>query len=275
MLDRSTEWRQGGLLTFESSLELGLFKNEATDHSAVVISHDCDIPNDKEESIEVIIGKKLIAVDTSLVAAKNIRRIHLRYRSSAPNQELFIELQRPGHRSVKKENFVTTAKLDSNFELPIDEKRTLKQWLAARYGRPAFPNEFENRFGNNKKFEEKLIKILKPLNAYLIGLFFDLGEERFTELASGNPYFLRIFIVYESVHGLVARQIAEECASSIKELFYKFYGTPDMATDLVLENCFAVADINFSLADIRKSDQWRLEYISLREVPAAPYLSIG
>jgi hypothetical protein len=29
--------------------------------------------------------------------------------------------------------------------------------------------------GNNKKFEEKLIKILKPLNAYLIGLFFDLG----------------------------------------------------------------------------------------------------
>lgn len=116
---------------------------------------------------------------------------------------------------------------------------------------------------------------MKPLNAYLIGLFFDLGEERFTELDLGNPYFLQIFIVYENVHGLIARQIAEDCALEIKELFARFFGTPDTATELVLENCFAVADINFSLADIRKSDQWRLDYISLRETPAAPYLSIG
>lgn len=26
-----------------------------------------------------------------------------------------------------------------------DAKRALKQWLAARYGRPAFPNAFEER----------------------------------------------------------------------------------------------------------------------------------
>lgn len=105
MLDRDTEWRQGGLLTFDSSLQLGLFENEATDFCAVVISHDCDIPSDKEELIEVILGKKLVAVDASLTAAKNIRRIHLRYRRSDPNAELFIELQRSGHRSIKKENF--------------------------------------------------------------------------------------------------------------------------------------------------------------------------
>lgn len=124
MLDRGTKWRQGGLLTFESSLQLGLFENETTDFCAVVISHDCDIPSDKEELIEVIIGKKLAAVDASLTAAKNIRRLHIRYRSCDPNQELFIELQRSGNRSIKKENFVKSAKLDSNFELPIDEKKS-------------------------------------------------------------------------------------------------------------------------------------------------------
>lgn len=53
MLDRGTKWRQGGLLTFESSLQLGLFENETTDFCAVVISHDCDIPSDREELIEV------------------------------------------------------------------------------------------------------------------------------------------------------------------------------------------------------------------------------
>ena len=39
-------------------------------------------------------------------------------------------------------------------------------------------------------------------------MFFDLGEERFVELSIGIPYFLRIFIVYESIHGPIARQEA-------------------------------------------------------------------
>jgi len=270
MVKRGTEWRQGSLLTFESSVELGLFENDAIDSCAVVISHDCDIPNEKEESIEVIIGKKIAAVDANFTAAKNIRRIHLCYRVSHSSQNFFVELQRFPHRFIRKEEF-ESAKRDSNFEFSISEKGILKQWLAARYARPAFPDEFQNRI-SSKKFEEKLIKILKPVNAYLIGLFFDLGEERSTELELGSPYYLRIFLVYESIQALQAREAVEKSALEISELFTKFFGEPEKATEIVLENCLAVADVNFSLSDIRKSDQWRLDYISLRETPPAPYL---
>jgi len=251
-----------------------LFHQSAREKCVIVISHDCDLPHEKEEEVDIIVGTKIPTVDSNYTAARNVRCLHLSYRNEASSESVCIELQHSGRKSVAKWDFANIAKLEAN--LPSDEKRTLKQWLAARYGRPAFPNEFENRLQNNKKFHEKLIKLLKPINKHLIGIFFDLGEERLTELPAGTPYCLRMSLTYKSIDGPIAREATKDCAISITNLFHSAYGTPNVATNLVLESCEAVADTLFSLADLQRVDQWwRYDYISLQESPAPPLLALG
>ncbi len=70
-------------------------------------------------------------------------------------------------------------------------------------------------------------------------------------------------------------KLLKNCAVNIQKLFHETFGTPSHATELILESCEAVADTLFSLADIRKVDQWRLEYISLRENPHGDFFPVG
>ena len=160
-----------------------------------------------------------------------------------------------------------------------NEKRGLKQWLAARYGRPAFPNAFEKRLRKQirkKSVENNIAKILEPASTHLIGLFFDLGDERSRELPENEPYFLSISVVYDATDcGQTARKAAEEIAKELTTLFHRSYGAPELTKEIALEKCNAVADTHLTLADLRKVDQWRVEYISLRENPAGDFLAAG
>jgi hypothetical protein len=106
-----------------------------------------------------------------------------------------------------------------------------------------------------------------------VALFFDLGEERAIDLKDGDPYFLSISVVYDAIEGGPnARASAEKVADGLRTLFEQAYGTVDTATEIALDACNAVADTSITLADLRKVDQWRLEYISLREDPAGDFL---
>ena len=64
MLTRDTDWRQGDLLTQDAAAKLTAMKGAVGEtHRIVVITHDCDLPNDGETSVEVIV--------TDVVAAAN------------------------------------------------------------------------------------------------------------------------------------------------------------------------------------------------------------
>ncbi len=275
MLPRNTEWRQGSVLTLDSSYEFGLFEKTISDKCIVVISHDCDLPNENEEHVEVILGLIVASAEPSYSHAKNIRRLHLTYANNQSSLPVYIELTHPQRRLISKTQFARNARLDTQLVLPPEEKRVLKQWLAARYGRPAFPNAFEDRLRKDKKFEQKLADKLKPYENHLIGIFFDLGEERSTELPPGTPYFLGISMVYNAEGGSISREEVEQCASSITALFHNTFGPPHTATEIALESCLAIADTHFSAADIRKVDQWRVDYISLRKNPLGSFLAAG
>ena len=68
---------------------------------------------------------------------------------------------------------------------------------------------------------------------------------------------------------------SERVASQLRELFEKNYGKPDVATEIALDACEAVADTRLTLADLRRVDQWRLEYISLRDDDQGDFLPVG
>lgn len=138
MLGRDTEWRQGNLLTDEAAHALELVKVTGSSSRVVVISHDCDLPNDIEEFVEVIIGSLVEAPNPMLANARNPRRLQIKFASQS-GEELHVELHHANRREVSKAEFAKFAAGNPDFTLLTDEKRALKQWLAARYGRPAFP----------------------------------------------------------------------------------------------------------------------------------------
>lgn len=281
MLGRDSAWRQGDLLADEAAASLGLVAAGDEVHRAVVISHDCDLPHDGEPFVEVIIANLVVKdpkPDPNLSYAKNPRRLHLTY-EQAGGIPLVLELRHTERQWVEKERFRGVKRQGSSAILPADAKRALKQWLAARYGRPAFPNSFEDRLRKKvgkRTVDQQIGKILEPDSRHLVGLFFDLGELRDAEAPSDEPYVLSISVVYDSIDGgPVARHAAERVASSLQELFYRSYGSPEVATEIALEACEAVSDTHLTLADLRKVDQWRLEYISLRDGEGGDFLATG
>lgn len=279
-MTRDTDWRQGDLLTQETAAKLTSLNSAVGEtHRVVVITHDCDLPNGSETSVEVIVADVVSAPDAQLSYAKNPRKLHLGYELT-DGRSVVVELRHAERRIVPKVEFEKQAARDDHASLPIGGKRALKQWLAARYGRPAFPNAFEKRLrkvvSKNTSVERRIGKILAPEAKHLVGLFFDLGEQRSAEVPAGEPYALSISVVYDATEGgAQARHSAEMIAGQLRELFEQAYGKPDTATDIAIDACEAVADTSITLADLRRVDQWRLEYISLNDHDHGDFLPIG
>ena len=229
MLPRDTEWRQGDLLTPDAAGALGLVK--ATDGAcrAIIITHDCDLPHEGELFVELIVAEQVAKLDPQLSYAKNPRRLHLTY-EGAGAAPLILELRHSDRRSVPKSDFAERAVKDGGLSLPVEAKRALKLWLAARYGRPAFPNKLEERLrkrSGGRTVEQQIAKILEPDAKHLRALFFDLGEQRGAEAAEGEPYGLSISVVYDANEGgSEARGAAQGVASQLRELFERAYGKP-------------------------------------------------
>ncbi|WP_265300510.1 hypothetical protein [Verminephrobacter eiseniae] len=72
-----------------------------------------------------------------------------------------------------------------------------------------------------------------------------------------------------------ARESAEKVAHQLRGLFEQAYGKPDAATDVAPDACEAVADTSITLADLRRVDQWRLEYIRLGDDDHGDFLPVG
>ena len=248
---------------------LGLLNASEVGRRAIVITHDCDLAHDGELFVEVIVGKVVEEPDPQLSHCRNPRRLHLTWEGSDVAKPLTLELQHINRSIVQKTDFDAKARRDDAHALPENEKRIMKQWLAARYGRAAFPNEFERRLrekSGTKTVEKQIARILEPEAKHLIGLFFDFGDQRNREAAEDKPYCLSVSVVYDANEGASrARESAERVAEKLRALFDKAYGTPNVATKIALDACEAVADTEMTLADLRRLDQWRLEYISLQD----------
>jgi len=80
MHQKEASWRQGSLITQESSRKLGLFEKDSLDKYIIIISHDCDLLNDNEDNVEVIISNIVTKADPAYAKARHVRRSHLSYK---------------------------------------------------------------------------------------------------------------------------------------------------------------------------------------------------
>src|SRR3954447_794189 len=142
---RQTPWRQGQLLSDEALK--ALLGKEPPD-AAIVISHDCDLAQSPEHEplVELIVGRIVEKFDGNYTHAKNARRLHL---PIGVDGAVILDLTATQKIPVPKEA-LAAFQPDSSLRPSSTASATLQQWLALRYRRAAFPDEFDRRLSATK-----------------------------------------------------------------------------------------------------------------------------
>ena len=194
---RDTPWRQGHVLPDNGAKALGLLSEAAHTKIAIVVSHDCDLAQDPsvEPFVEVIVGRRIEAADGNFSYAKNARRLHLTF--SGGSEHFTVELLARLKIAIKKGQLVEYEPVETT-KLTVAEHTILQRWLAARYGRAAFPDEFDKRL-EETGLRDRLGKILRSSGSSISAIYFDVdyGETVFRSGAR-DPYTLSIYLLYST-----------------------------------------------------------------------------
>lgn len=266
-------WRQGHILSAESVKKLNLTHQKSSDDTVVlIISHDCDLAQlaDIEPHCEIIAGIPIEHVNGDLANAKNVRRLHLTFSAGetklaaefiATDKALLTKAALAGHEPATK------------IRLTPDEHFTLQTWLAVRYRRAAFADEFDKRIKNKKtKFYEKFVKIIKATETNLIAVYFDVdaGAE-VVRVGSDDTYTLAVYLVYNVAEDPAkAEPVAKSAAQALTDLFTKCFFVGGKWQDIELRLCREISEDAMTIFQSRLLRQWHFDYLSLREEPQGP-----
>jgi hypothetical protein len=267
--DRKTPWRQGHALTNETAVALGLVPEKAVATAIVmVVSHDCDITQDPEiePTIEVIIGARVGVADGNLTHAKNPRRLHLA--CTANGSAMCIELRATSKLEIPKDCFAGHLP-NAGLEVAPNDLSILQRWLAARYRRAAFPDEFEDRL-RKTGVGERIKKIVEPLGTHLVAIFFDVDEGKEVERKGPDDrYLLGVDLLYSTESDPVAAlSAAERAASAISAAFRERCFIAGKAwQEIELLRCEPISDEAMPYATSTQLKRWNADYLSLRAEP--------
>lgn len=247
-------------------MALGLANRvNSQDTRVVVVSHDCDLANDDlkaEPDVEVIAGRA-IAANGSFMWGKSPRTLHLGFQRAGT--EVAIELLNSEKQRVAKIALAAFAP-DPAFSLDARGLSVLRSWLASRYRRAAFPDQFVDRLRAHK-LDAKIEAIMKTHGALVSEVYFDVDKGQLLDRADGNPYDLRIVVacVAGATPDVFAGE-AEAIEGKIDEAFRKklFDENSSQWTDISLVGCVAMNEDDLPLSRVRVLLPWRLEYLSLK-----------
>jgi hypothetical protein len=268
---RNSSWRQGDIVSASDLCRLVESPRENDTTVGIVVSHDCDLAAsaEKEPFVELISASviKRLGQDSN---AKTARRLHIQYATDA--EPACYQL------SANQKFFVPKAKLFEltpapNSRLYAEGRRILQRWLAARYDRSAFPENFESRLrqrptATGKSLVESIALALDDAGQHVRALLFDVdrGEEcERTEMS--DSYRLGIVVLYVgNPEDDIACEKAQEVVAKLEKLFDGIHG-------IVLDYCDAVSDAVLSVQEATQLKEWRLEYLSFRTQPIGPTMS--
>ena len=209
---------------------------------------------------------------TSYTNAKNVRCLQIEYRSGTTT--VTVELKATAKKIVEKK---TLANYEPCADMKLDASghSNLQTWLAARYRRAAFPEEFDNRL-KTAKLHQKIEKAMQRTGENIIAIFFDVdqGEERHRE-GPDDMYELGVYLLYDtSQNESEARTSAEKAANEITAAFEKALQDEKSKAwkQINLIYCEPMSDQAMTYAQSRLLKQWRLEYMSLKDTPAQPMI---
>ena len=273
---RKTPWRQGHLLSSESVVALGLPISQSGSRSVgIMISHDCDLAQDAktELNVEIIIGRLIDSANGNYSHSKNPRCLHLS--CTGGTDHAAVELFATEKHCIPKEgaNGLATHVPNEKLLLTPKEVMILQHWLAARYRRSAFPDEFDRRLDSETKLRDALVKILRPTSTHIRAVFLDVdeGEERQRE-GENDCYVLSIFLLYSTETDPAAAEKAAKLAAQAIEKVFKSKCCSDGRTWKWIElvECLPISDSAMTYKQSQEFKRWQGDHISLRSDPPHP-----
>jgi hypothetical protein len=269
---RDTPWRQGHILPEAAMAHFQLRNVEAPEDSfCIVVSHDCDLANgiEQEPNLEVIVGRRIAKADGTYTHSKNARRLHLEFQHG----KTIVA----GELDAAKKVLISKAELarffpEDSFILDPLGRNILRRWLAARYRRSAFPDEFERRLSDSG-LKDRIAKIMAHHGAWVRAIFFDLdGGQELERRTAHELYVLDMYLVYTSEDD-PDRALAEATAAAhaIEAAFSSKLNKQKKGWELIeLRGCTPISDAAMAIKQANELKEWRLEHLSLRGDPAQP-----
>lgn len=255
---RANGWRQGAIAQRSGNLiiERACGVDFGGDGIWIVVTQDCDIVHDSLENepyVEVLYARLLEnEPDGNFVYARNPRRLHIAIKDNGA--ERFCECKSSQRFLVAKELLANVPPAEEVM-IPHDEIEVLRNWLAARYKRSAFPDEFMNRLG---KATKRIRKLLSKSHHALSGIYVALNTKE--ELDGTREYELAIYGAYLAGYAQDAAKVAE--AESVVN---------DLA--IAINDCDGICVVDhltrpedkISLDDLRYLERWEFDYLSFKD----------
>lgn len=272
--NRDTPWRQGHLLGVDAIDALRLRHALHPEQTVVAVAtHDCDLAQDPEwePRIEVVVGC-LADKDGNCTHAKNARRLHVEFAGDAAFWAEFDAVTKVSIDKLALSQYEPRA----NASLTPENRSIFQMWLASRYRRSAFADEFERRLTKETKLAEKIAKAVKPFGELIVGVFFDVdGGEEVTRDGPDDTYTLDIIILHAADPDFMAAEAsAQKAAAAIKKAFTEKLFDPRMQWQHIeLHSCEVISESVLSYREFKQLKRWRLEHISLAADPQQPVLA--
>ncbi|MGJ7535875.1 MULTISPECIES: hypothetical protein [unclassified Variovorax] len=274
--NRDTPWRQGHLLGKDAIEALGLHHAAALDQTLVVVaSHDCDLAQtpEGEPVVEVVVGRLVADRDGNCTHAKNARKLHVEFAGAVVFWTEFEATAKIYVDKLKLNEFIPRP----DAHLSKENHAIFQMWLASRYRRSAFPDEFERRLTAKEfKLHEKIAKAVKPHGELIVGVFFDVDEgAEITREGPDDTYTLDIIILHSADPDFeAAEKGAETAAKAIEKAFNdKLFDPTKTWQHIELRSCDLVSESVLTYQQFKQLKRWRLEHISLAAEPPQSVLA--
>lgn len=257
---RDTPWRQGQVLDATAATALGLQNSVGAGATiVVVISHDCDLAIDNlvvEPHVEVIVGRQVLVANGNCTWGKAPRTLHIPMLHQG--SEIIVELVATAKHTVQKSDL---AQSDPDLSFSLDGRglKVLRSWLSARYDRSAFSDVFVERM-KETKLDIKLAKILEPRSDLISSINFEIDEGILYERPAGEPYALRIVLVYAP--GTDPDAAANAADSVVEEIETLCQERLKSGAEILLKGCMAISEDDMPISRAKVLMQWRLEHMT-------------
>ncbi|MGH8773222.1 MAG: hypothetical protein ACREV2_18900, partial [Burkholderiales bacterium] len=283
---RNTPWRQGQFLAADTVTAFGLELEALSEEvAAVVISHDCDLAqrSDIEPTVEIIVGRFIEGrVNGNFTHCKNPRRLHVE--CSGGTKTVVVDLEARRRCTLNKDSADGLAPGLADYSpcaargMTAKERKTLQLWLAARYHRSAFSDEFDRRLNEETGVAERLANVFRETGKYVVAVFFDVdeGQEK-TRRGPDDTYELLVTLLYAPYEDPEAAEVAaKQAAARIEEIFQsRCKATRDGAQVwqwIELQGVEVTSDQALTYTASQQLTKWHADHISLRVDPEQPLL---
>ncbi len=252
-------WRQGSVFREDDHPRLSeAFQFDIPANSRlIVVSQDCDIVHpsiEGEPFVEVILATRLAdGASGSLTYGKNPRRLHIPIRINDDAQD-FECLSR---RYIIDRRFLVGHAPDNDSVVASSTILVIRRWLAARYTRTAFPDEFNARIRKGLEVQERS---LKRRGAEISGIY--IAVNPWEEVDEGETYQVSLYATME-VETWSDHRIRGEMSSLLGDIATAL----NRCDGIEVDDFQLLSEADLSLADIRLLRRWDYDYLSYRDTP--------